>query len=177
MTDRDRETLTDQQMRARLSFYAEHYASFGEWPDTKEHGDALALAIQSLLERLADAERPLEELRVERGLPESFTGDEIKGAVNQVIEGLEERLKAAEEENRQRGFAKVRDENERLRAALNAKDHEYERRRVVLEKEAEQAEAEVERLRWQRDKAARIAGIDISELEEAADVALKGEGE
>jgi hypothetical protein len=42
-------------MRARLSFYAEHYASFGEWPDTEEHGDALALAVQSLLERLEDA--------------------------------------------------------------------------------------------------------------------------
>jgi hypothetical protein len=36
-----------------------------------------------------------------------------------------------------------------------------------LLRKCEQAEAEVERLTWQMEKAARIAGIDLSELDEA----------
>ena len=66
--------------------------------------DSIAIAnerakarVRELEERLEDAERPLEELRVERGLPENFSGDEIKSAVSQIIEGLEdevERLRA-----------------------------------------------------------------------------------
>ena len=70
-----------------------------EW-DGHSEVEHLKARVRELEERLEDAERPLEELRVERGLPENFSGDEIKSAVSQIIEGqgLEgevERLRAA----------------------------------------------------------------------------------
>jgi len=94
--------------------------------------------IRSVLERLEDAERPLEELRVERGLPENFSGDEIKSAVSQIIEGLEGEVERLRKEKRD-----VAEYVWELNAECNLRQKEIERLRERLEYYGERLRAEV----------------------------------
>jgi len=74
---------SEYQWRAPVTFYADHYAAFGEWPDTKEHGDALLDGCRGLL---ADNER----LRAESVTERRFTDDYIK-----LLHKAEAKIKAA----------------------------------------------------------------------------------